>query len=411
MRTGATLLVVLVLAACGAPLASDAGQSLVPDAGQVADSGSAPDSGFDAGAAGGRDAGADGGTQGPDAGVDGGRAAGPDAGPLTLTVYPRQGDPLDDVAPPTGPGLVLMGGGSDVDDAFRWAHATLAADAGVRRGDVVVLRATGGDGYTSYLLGLAPFRSVQTLKLNPPATAADLALAADVVSRAEFVFFAGGDQAHYAAWAGTPLLAAVQQVYARGGVVGGTSAGLAILGEFAFDAIAAGPTSVTSPIALADPRSPLLSFSQNLFRFGPLRGVVTDSHFRVRDRFGRLVVFAARQHADGLVTRTPREVLGLGVDEATALVVDSSGRASLRLQRAGEGGAWALRVAPAQTLVAGQPLRADQVQVTRLTDPASHSFDLSTWCGTGPRYALSFDGGQAAPADVYTAAGQSLPCP
>lgn len=343
--------------------------------------------------------------------MDGGRDAGPDAGPLTLTVYPRQGDALDDVDAPMGPGLVLMGGGSDVDDAFRWAQRTLAGDGGVRRGDVVVLRATGGDGYTSYLLGLAPFRSVQTLKLNPPATRADLALAADLVSRAEFVFFAGGDQAHYAAWAGTPLLAAVQQVYARGGVVGGTSAGLAILGEFSFDAIAAGPTSVTSSIALADPRSPLLSFSQNLFRFGPLRGVVTDSHFRVRDRLGRLVVFAARQHADGLVTRAPREVLGLGVDEATALVVDASGHASLRLQRAGEGGAWALRVAPARTLSAGQPLQAEQVQVTRLTDPALHTFDLATWCGAGPRYALSFDGGQVAPADVYLAADQAMPCP
>lgn len=407
MRIGATLLVVLVLGACGAPLASDAGQPLVPDAGQVADSGAA----FDAGADGGRDAGVDAGTVAQDAGPDAGRDAGVDAGPLTLTVYARQGDPLDDDAAPMGPGLVLMGGGSDVDDAFRWAQRTLAGGGGVRRGDVVVLRATGGDGYTSYLLGLAPFRSVQTLKLNPPATRADLALAADVLSRAEFVFFAGGDQAHYAAWAGTPLLAAVQQVYARGGVVGGTSAGLAILGEFSFDAIAAGPTSVTSSTALADPRSPLLSFSQNLFRFGPLRGVVTDSHFRVRDRLGRLVVFAARQHADGLVTRMPREVLGLGVDEATALVVDASGQASLRLQRAGEGGVWALRVAPARTLSAGQPLQADQVQVTRLTDPSTHTFDLSTWCGTGPRYALSLDGGQATPADLYTAPAQTLACP
>lgn len=353
----------------------------------------------------------DAGTLAQDAGPDAGRDAGVDAGPLTLTVYPRQGEPLDDVAAPMGPGLVLMGGGADVDDAFRSAQRTLAGDGGIRRGDVVVLRATGADGYTNYLLGLAPFRSVQTLKLTPPATRADLLFAADVVSRAEFVFFAGGDQAHYAAWAGTPLLAAVQQVYARGGVVGGTSAGLAILGEFSFDAIAAGPTSVTSSIALADPRSPLISFSHNLFRFEPLRGVVTDSHFRVRDRLGRLVVFAARQHADGLVTRTPREVLGLGVDEAAALVVDSAGRASLRLQRAGEGGVWAVRVGPSRSLTSGQPLQVDQVQVTRLTDPSTHTFDLSTWCGTGPQYTLSLDGGQATPADLYTAPAQTLACP
>jgi len=413
VRIGSTRLVCLLLSACGPPATLDAG-TVVIDAGPAADSGSTFDAGseqtVDAGVDGGRDAGVDAGTPAQDAGADAGRDAGIDAGPLTLTAYPRQGEPLDDVEAPMGPGLVLMGGGTDVDDAFRWAQRTLAGDGGTRRGDVVVLRATGADGYTSYLLGLAPFRSVQTLKLNPPATRADLLFAADVVSRAEFVFFAGGDQAHYAAWAGTPLLSAVQQVYARGGVVGGTSAGLAILGEFSFDALAAGPTSVTSSIALADPRSPLISFSQNLLRFEPLRGVVTDSHFRVRDRLGRLVVFAARQHADGLVTRTPREVLGLGVDEATALVVDSAGRASLRLQRAGEGGAWAVRVGPARSLTAGQPLQVDQVQVTRLTEPSMHTFDLSTWCGTGPRYALSFDGGQVTPPDLYTAAAQAL-CP
>lgn len=385
------LSLLLVCAACGPAGIPDAGGDGGP---------SLDDAGLDAGL--GVDAGVDAGLT-SDAGLDGGR--------LTLTVYPRQGDPTDDLLPPTGPGLVLMGGGTDVDDAFRWARQTLAADAGTRRGDVVVLRATGADGYTSYLLGLAPFRSVQTLKLTPPATSADLAFAADVVSRAEFVFFAGGDQSHYAAWAGSPLLAAVQQVYARGGVVGGTSAGLAVLGEFAFDAIAAGPTSVTSPLALANPRSTLLSFSHDLFTFAPLRGVVTDSHFRVRDRLGRLVVFAARQHADGLVTRTPPEVLGLGIDEATALVVDASGSAHLRLQQPGQGGAWALRVPPARTLVAGQPLQVDTVQVTRLTDPALHHFELSTWCGTGPRFALAFDGGMSSPLDVYSAADEALPCP
>jgi cyanophycinase len=232
-----------------------------------------------------------------------------------------------------------------------------------------------------------------------------------VVSRAEFVFFAGGDQAHYAAWAQSPLLAAVQQVYARGGVVGGTSAGLAILGEFTFDAIAAGPTSVTSSLALANPQSPLISFSHQLFTFEPLRGVVTDSHFRARDRLGRLVVFAARQHADNLVTRTPREVLGLGIDEGTALVVDASGSARLRLQRSGQGGAWAVRVPPATSLIAGQPLQHDAVQVTRLTDPALHRFELSTWCGTGPRFRLSYDGGQPSPLDGYAAPDEALPCP
>lgn len=385
-----------------------------PDAGLQFDSGVQVeiDAGFDAGAVMPVDSGTDAGVVDAgmtvDAGVDAGRVTF-DAGPLTLTVYPRQGDAMDDSAAPSGPGLVLMGGSTDVDDAFVWAQRTVSGDGGTRRGDVVVLRASGADGYTSYILGLAPFRSVQTLKLNPPATLADLNYAADVVSRAEFVFFAGGDQGDYAAWAGSSLLQAVQQVYARGGIVGGTSAGLAIQGEYTFDAIAAGPTSITSSLALANPSSRLISFTHDLFRFTPMRGVVTDSHFRARDRFGRMVVFAARQHADGLVTRTPREVLGLGVDEESALVVDAAGRASLKLQTPGSGGAWAVRV-PAATQATGQALRVDGLQVTRLTDPNTHTFDLMTWCGTGPRYTLSYDGGVPT-SDVYASPGQSIACP
>ncbi len=383
------LLVLLWLAACSPPTSlQDAGELPGPEL----DAGSALDAGRDAGGA-----------------ADAGR---PDAGHLTLTEYPRQGAPSDDVAAPQGPGLVLMGGGTDVDDAFIWAQRRIAGDGGAG-GDVVVLRASGADGYTAYLRDLAPFHSVQTIKLTPPSTTDDYARAAELVAHAEFVWFAGGDQSMYAAWKNTPLLQAVQQVYARGGIVGGTSAGLAILGEHAFDAIAAGATSITTPIAVATPTSPLFSFSRSLLAFAPLQGVLTDSHFRTRDRLGRLVAFASRLHADGAVT-SRGELLGLGIDEASALLVNGDGRASLVLQQAGQGGAWAVRVTPALTLVAGQPLRSSTLFVTRLDAPRVHTFDFNTWCGTGPRYHLTVDGAQTpvtSPADGYGAADQSLTCP
>lgn len=351
----------------------------------------------------------------PDAGsFDGGSgdAGVPDAGPLTLTVYPRLGSPVDDARAPHGPGLVLMGGGSDVDQAFVWAQAVLAGDGGAA-GDVVVLRASGADGYTAYLRDLAPFNSVQTLKLTPPASGADLAFAAEVVSRAEFVFFAGGDQSMYAAWQGSPLLRAVQGVYARGGVVGGTSAGLAILGEHVFDAVAANGASISTSLAVADPASASLSFSRALFAFPALSGVLTDSHFRARDCMGRLVAFGSRLHADGAVP-VGTKVLGLGLDEGTALLVDASGFARLALQTPGAGGAWAVRIGPPATWVVGQPLQSSPALVTRLSDPSTHTFDFNTGCGTGPRFLLTVDGTRSpnsSPADPYGAADESLACP
>ena len=148
----------------------------------------------------------------------------PDA-PLTLTVFPRVGSPDDDTASPHGPGSILMGGGVDVDAAFIWMHSAITAAPSGRGGDVVILRATGTNAYDAYIYGLAAFNSVQTLLIPPQAGPADLAFAAGIVSRAEAVFFAGGNQASYVAWNGSPLMAEVQHTYERGGVVGGTSAG------------------------------------------------------------------------------------------------------------------------------------------------------------------------------------------
>ena len=61
-----------------------------------------------------------------------------------------------------------------------------------------------------------------------------------MVQRAEIVFFAGGDQCNYVRLIkGTALEAAVEAVHARGGGVGGTSAGEAIQGEIVYDSCTA----------------------------------------------------------------------------------------------------------------------------------------------------------------------------
>lgn len=338
------------------------------------------------------------------AGVPASAADAPVANPTCRPIfYPRVGAAADSVAHPHGPGLILMGGSTDVDGAFRWMRRTIAGspDAGARGGDVVVLRATGDNDYDSYIYGLARFNSVRTILLPPCAAAADVAKAASVVDRAEGVFFGGGDQANYVIWKKTPLSAAVQRVYDRGGVVGGTSAGLAILGQFVFDAVAGDRThDVHTPDAVADPYEPAISFTEDLFDFPPLRDTITDTHFAARNRLGRLGAFMAVLVADH---RAPSDrVKGIGVQERSALVVDKTGWATLLLQGSG-GRALLLRAGKARQAVKGKPLVTSPIDAV-LLDRIGQRFDLMHWCGDGKRYEIIIDATRTpmyVPADPY----------
>ena len=329
-----------------------------------------------------------------------------------VTLFPRVGPPADDTRAPLGPGLVLMGGGPDVDAAFVWMRETALGATPGRAGDLVVLRASGADGYDAYAYATADFASVQTILVGPGATPGDLACVAGIVSRAEVVFFAGGDQSKYVAWKGTPLMAAVQSVHDRGGVVGGTSAGCAILGELAYDAVTAGSTNVATSDAIADPFEPTISFARGALRFPSLAGVITDPHFRQRDRMGRLAAFMARQHTDGAVTRTPPAVLGVGVDEGTALVVDRNGDAHILQQSAGTGAAYLVRGGVPDQAKSGVPLVYRKLQVTRLAS-SSESFSFRTWCGTGSVYRIGVFGDAPPPyepRDPYDAKPDGTTC-
>src|SRR5580698_3856107 len=70
--------------------------------------------------------------------------------------YFRAGSPTD-VATTTQAGFALMGGGTDLDEAFRWMCNR------ANGGDFLVLRATGDDDYNPYIHPLCKLNSVATL--------------------------------------------------------------------------------------------------------------------------------------------------------------------------------------------------------------------------------------------------------
>lgn len=320
----------------------------------------------------------------------------PDAALAKLTVYPRRGAAADDVGTPAGPALALDSGASEV---LEWMQSAIfPGQAG--RGDLVVLTAAGGDGAASYLAA-GGFHSVQTLSLADDPVPADYAAAARILDRAEGVWFEGGDQAKYVRWQGSPLLAAVQRVYDRGGVVAGLSAGMIILGSAVNDALLTVSENLTTARLLANPFDPELHFTQSLFTFPPLTGTITDPHFSAQDRMGRLATFVARQ------VTGPAGYRGIAVDNGAAFgIAQGVGR------RIGSGGSvYIARGGVPERLVAGQPLRY-ALTVHRLAT-AEHSYDLANDCGTALVYALTVDGAAAPPysTDPYTSGTLASTCP
>ncbi len=222
-----------------------------------------------------------------------------------------------------GPILNFGGGGTDVDPAIQWMidKARGCTDCATKV-DVVVLRATGSNGYNSAILAMNGVDSIETLVITERKDALKQPIVATIQS-AEVIFFAGGDQCDYVKlFKGTRIERAVETVYQKGGAIGGTSAGLAIQSDFVYDACTG---SVVSSSALANPYHSSINFSYNFFNWNSLQTTLTDTHFSQRDRMGRLMTFLARQIKDG----RSQTALGIAVNEATSVVVDENGLAKV----------------------------------------------------------------------------------
>lgn len=228
----------------------------------------------------------------------------------------------------TSPGLLLMGGGREIEAAFKW----FVAEAG--HGHIVIIRASGDDALQNWIYrDVGGVASVQTLIFHSRAPASDPHVL-DIVRHADGIFIAGGDQSKYVRfWKGTPLNKLLNAHLRAGKPIGGTSAGLAILGQWGYGALDGG--SITSPEALRDPGGPAVTLVDHFISIPLLKGTITDTHFVQRSRLGRLLAFVARTAKDHHTSA----VTGLGVDQDSALLVNPDGSARL-LSWHPDGHAW-----------------------------------------------------------------------
>jgi len=196
--------------------------------------------------------------------------------------------------------LIIIGGGEDRDgerlilrefaEAIDGGRAVLATIATEHPDDYV-------ETYRAAFADL-PIGELAVLHLDERAEARDPETLA-VLDGAAGVFFTGGDQLRISSQVGgTPLEERIREVWLGGGVLAGTSAGASVMSDVM---LVAG--SARTSYRIGD-----LRIAAGL---GVLRDAVIDQHFAERGRFARLL---------GAVAHSPR-VLGIGIDEDTAIVV------------------------------------------------------------------------------------------
>ena len=210
-------------------------------------------------------------------------------------------------APPQGR-LFIIGGG-DRDEAMMRRFVDLAGRFGTGRIVVFPMASSEpketGDNLVRELKQLGARDAVSHILTREQALAEN---SDRLLDGAGGVFFSGGDQSRQTAvLLHTPIHRRLLELYQAGCVMGGTSAGAAVMSRVMitgdevrkpeqgheFETIEAGNVIATEG-------------------FGFLKTAVIDQHFIVRKRLNRLISLVAEQP----------DLLGVGIDESTAVVVE-----------------------------------------------------------------------------------------
>jgi beta-aspartyl-peptidase (threonine type) len=241
------------------------------------------------------------------------------------------GDPNGATPDTVQPGLLLIGGGDHDPDAMRWFLQRSG------HGHIVVLRASMSTDVADEIYrehhGAV---SVETFVFHDRQPAEDPRVL-DSLAHADGIFIAGGDQSRYVRfWKGTSIARLIDAHVAAGKPLAGTSAGLAILGEYLFAAMT--PATVTSDSALKNPTGPDITIATDFLHFDVLKGFITDSHFDRRARLGRLLVFIAQ--SESMAARGSGAIDGLGIDETASLALLPDGAAHVFSSDPSIGATW-----------------------------------------------------------------------
>ncbi len=253
--------------------------------------------------------------------------------------------------------LLIIGGAEDKEGECTILREFVRRAGGTKARIAIMTAATSlpgevGDNYIRIFerLGAEDVRVVDTVERED----AENPSALEAIEKATGVFFTGGDQARIISRIkDTKLDEAIHKRYQEGIVVGGTSAGAAMMPDM----------MIVEGDSTTNPRFEVVEMGPGM---GFLPGVVIDQHFSQRGRLGRLISALAQQPA----------ILGFGIDENTAIAVSDN-----QFEVIGEG---VITVVDESTLThsnAGEILKDEPLAVcgARLHIlPHGYKFDLKT---------------------------------
>lgn len=201
--------------------------------------------------------------------------------------------------------LVIIGGAEDKEGECKILREFVRRAGGTKARIVVMTAATElprevGENYIRVFerFGAEEIRILDTVTRDDASSSSAL----EAIEKATGVFFTGGDQARIISIIkDTPLDEAIHQRYAEGIVIAGTSAGAAVMPD----------VMIVEGDSQTHPRVNVVEMGPGM---GFLPGIAIDQHFSQRGRLGRLLSALAQQPA----------VLGVGIDENTAVVIDGS---------------------------------------------------------------------------------------
>ncbi len=202
-----------------------------------------------------------------------------------------------EVGPPNGH-LVIVGGAAQ-DSAIFETFIDLAG--GVEASIVVIPTAGGGAEYAQDWGGLRPFRALGAHNLTVLHTTDRAEANSDEfvehLRNADAVWFSGGRQWRLVdSYSDTATHDALWDLLARGGVIGGSSAGATIQGSY---------------LARGDTRTNTVMMGDHQVGMGFLKNSAIDQHLLARNRQFDLIE----------IVEAHPELLGIGIDENTAIVV------------------------------------------------------------------------------------------
>ena len=256
--------------------------------------------------------------------------------------------------------IVLAGGGSESEGGWSDMPYQWIVDHAANKRIAVISYTDEDNWIPDYFVSLGAVEA-KNIRISTRTTA-DLQSTYDELMSYDGFFFKGGDQSvYYSQYKDTKTMQAAIDKFNAGGVMSGTSAGMAILTGIIYTAEKG---SAYPDETIANVYDDDVTLANDFLPFLP--GFLGDSHFTERGRVGRLLPFMARWFLDH-----DELITGIGVDDRTALCIAPDNKATVF-------GTGTVSFYSGQTfgVVQDQKPVADSIHVTQLLH--GHRIDLNT---------------------------------